>query len=1352
MGNILLVPIRADALSLAADQPALETMADFTRLPYNDGERDVNADTANISEGIVSQPFQDENLYLKAGTHLHWSLPDTLTRGAHDVSGTDFPSVPNRWLVSRSRSVDGGTPVVEKQWVVESDYLYPDGEGGQSGSVSFPYAPDSAKGESQPFRYVGRTMPLAAWAADDPQAEYLTQLTAVGYGEPSFAAFYPNCHSVFGFHDDDYGDGPPAGLRYDVFGWYADAGADFLKTFVADFRSDYREQNDGAEPGDADLVAALADECQWSVTLDEGAEFPGRMLCYARITFQPEGDGEGATTGAVSPAVALANTGTEALSAYLAQEVDPSQKAEIEDQLEALSLSSKLANRQLDVGPKFQEARHEKGFTALTGGTLWSVTQETKEPAPADATDPQAESTLPEELAHQLNYLNTAQGRFDSALAGLDSLRRQLFADWYKYMVCAYPPEDAKDDYPQVDEVRNYVELKGLAPLDAETRDTGELFLELDAADNITGANANGSAADSLAARVAAALNELLNALAAYNDSADVLAAVVFKLTGQSLSALKTAGVPDDVLTKLETLKDQKFVGRGQFTAALDATISAAESEQYGAQVVAAARQTNYTLKQTPGPRYYQPIDPVVLMTGAAVEPTLRHGQDSASGDGMLACQLFLTEAAPDELLPNDAAPLLERVGQIETETAGEGFGFNVWTGQPWNPFLLEWEVEVFPVESGSNLEPERGAYLPEFINSNFTLLENEVDLAVQSGRGFVTKAANLYSGSCVLSPHASVQLQDQIETYLQDQLLEDYYTAQNVPTEERTDDYFTKHTADILDWYKQANCTASPVGALCNIIAAYERLTDPNFYCLSQALGGFCEALLMRKQTLQLDIADPLGFEDYRRLTEDVSAAVGDSLTIAPAPLTDFNPIRSGALKLLRLRLVDTFGQSRDVDCEQLITTEKLKVANSPYPVTLPPRLTQPARLNFRWLSAVGDDQEMNDHPATTPVCGWVLPNNLDDSLMVYDNRGRALGSVDESARWQPAPGAEVPVAVEEIPNPHLKQMVSYLRGRGETFLRDFISALDNALENIEPENFAQHQDMALLMGRPIALVRASINLELQGRPAVHQGWNAFRQDMRRNTRDTNGFDRVSFPVRIGEYRQFNDGVVGYWKEAGGGYEDDIFYAPQSDPIKDGHIKTHADDPMMIYQTVDSPPQVLALLIDPRGSIHATSGIVPVKSICIPPDQYTDALAAIEITFLSAPVLTEAGKLRLPLPAEPGAEWSWLQKKGGAWSEITSPGVVKKQDFLAAFTNGETVWARLLECGWTVAVDETQATVQPKDKRTETDLGSDLAPQVADIEDLLSRAEIGAVDLRAGFAGGQQLVEGWLKLRAATD
>ena len=157
MSNILMVPIHLDALHLESGQSVVEAMADFTKLPYFDGTRDVNPDVANISEEIVSQPFQNENLSLKPGIHLHWALPDALTKGVQSDKGTTFPAVPNRWLITRSGV---GTT---KQWIVESDYLYPEGEGNPQSAVSIPVQPDPANQKYQPFRYLGRQMPLAAW-------------------------------------------------------------------------------------------------------------------------------------------------------------------------------------------------------------------------------------------------------------------------------------------------------------------------------------------------------------------------------------------------------------------------------------------------------------------------------------------------------------------------------------------------------------------------------------------------------------------------------------------------------------------------------------------------------------------------------------------------------------------------------------------------------------------------------------------------------------------------------------------------------------------------------------------------------------------------------------------------------------------------------------------------------------------------------------------------------------------------------------------------------------------------------------------------------------------------------------
>ena len=68
-----------------------------------------------------------------------------------------------------------------------------------------------------------------------------------------------------------------------------------------------------------------------------------------------------------------------------------------------------------------------------------------------------------------------------------------------------------------------------------------------------------------------------------------------------------------------------------------------------------------------------------------------------------------------------------------------------------------------------------------------------------------------------------------------------------------------------------------------------------------------------------------------------------------------------------------------------------------------LPPRVLAPARVDARWLSAAFDTTvpgytddftESNDHPATSPVCGWIVPNHLDLLLAFYDADGSPIGS----------------------------------------------------------------------------------------------------------------------------------------------------------------------------------------------------------------------------------------------------------------------------------------------------------------------------------------------------------------------
>ena len=1261
MSNVLLVPIHLDALCIKTDLSVVEAKVDFSRLPYWDGTREINHDVANISEELLARPFEDRGLQLKAGVHLHWALPDALTKGVIAENGTSFPAVPNLWLITRSRKEKDGTERIERQWIVESDYLYPDDVGASSGSIAIPF---SSGKDRPPFRYLGRKMPFNDWTKAKTVAapgkylgEFGYRLTAIGYeekgppnpvseqgrgyGEPTFAAFYPNCQSVFGLHDAAP-LAPLRGVQYDVMGWYSDPTQDCL--WAQEIRT-IKQRLKGTPAGIT--KEALKEGYQWDMTEDAAAKGdPEQTVFYGCLTIETDTP-PSAVRQDRQVTIAAGNTSTQALSAYLANTLAPVGNITpslLEEQLEALGLASRLGNRKLDFGPKFEEARHERGFTAVPAGTLWVIRQVSAHPTPTDTAGDTPPETLPGDLAYQLNALNLQQMACDQASHELESMQKQLFADWYKYMLCAYPPDDRRDDYPDIDEVRHFIEKNDLLPIKRHQ-----------------------------------AKRQLL------------------------LSQCKRLHAQVEVKVKEYRERTKK----------------------------------PYELQSRSAPRYWRPNEPVLLIVDEEIQPSARYGQHGRlHPEGLLKCFVKSVNGLDINKRPD---VIREKIGKLTSKSGDAPIGFHTWTKQPWHPFALEWRVELMPSDEKNNLDEKSRAYAEDFITSNYQLEEGSVDLALKPGKAAVEKAVGIFNGSSILTPHAKFQLQNQIKAFLQ-------------KTSRKDDD---------------------PVVEV--ILKVSQKLDSPTFHTLAQSLSGFNEALLMHKQTLQLPIADPLGFQDAQDFTKAVQGAVGESNCSAPQPHNDFHPIRTGLLRIRELRVVDTFGRVQNLALKdhKVMATEIMTTPANPHLVFLPPRLVQPARLNFRWLAAdgrdpsSGDEPEMNAHPETTPVCGWFLPNNLDNSLMVYDNTGQALGSISAPERkWIPAPGTSI--LPNEDWNLHLRTLVTHLlhvpdpKDEGPAFLEDFLSGIEGALERIDPENFAQHEALALLMGRPIAVVRAVVNLELRGQPAINQDWNVFRTDIERDLkreltqangpasqpaeRETDAVDRVRFPIRLGDDRQLNDGLVGYWKEQWSkdsktySYQKDRFYvhacdsaevppgtdlsqlpltAKEMDDVSDllGHgstVKKHdflarlaegeriwtllcqknvicevernpyiqyAADSPDLAQAIADPPQKLTMLIDPRGVVHATCGILPTKAIGISPDQYDKALRTIRITFRSGPILTGlGGKVNLPLPSEPGYAWSWLEKNNGTWSESSPIGPVTLE---ATFSEAQAIregWLKLSE------------------------------------------------------------------------
>src|SRR5712692_4909710 len=189
----VLVPIQLDGLVLPEDRAGF---ADC---------RMADPNPAGGRQDLLAPPFSDLATARPRGVHLHWALPDALTRSRPTTppaaDGTaplaDLPPVPDRWLVVRLAL--GTTPDHRRlrAWVIEA-------------------------GGPQPV-----VRALADWQEPGARAAPGRELTALGPGEVAWSAYYDNVVGWLGFHDtlDDGAVGP---LGYLVCGWYADPALDPL--------------------------------------------------------------------------------------------------------------------------------------------------------------------------------------------------------------------------------------------------------------------------------------------------------------------------------------------------------------------------------------------------------------------------------------------------------------------------------------------------------------------------------------------------------------------------------------------------------------------------------------------------------------------------------------------------------------------------------------------------------------------------------------------------------------------------------------------------------------------------------------------------------------------------------------------------------------------------------------------------------------------------------------------------------------------------------------------------------------------------------------------------------------------
>jgi len=405
----------------------------------------------------------------------------------------------------------------------------------------------------------------------------------------------------------------------------------------------------------------------------------------------------------------------------------------------------------------------------------------------------------------------------------------------------------------------------------------------------------------------------------------------------------------------------------------------------------------------------------------------------------------------------------------------------------------------------------------------------------------------------------------------------------------------------------------------------------------VSQTLSGFTDQLIMRYHGIQLPFfnSDLTVDSDYTFIDQHYSWS--------PIADTDnFFAIRSGMFKLNMLRVIDTYGQAidlipsdndmpaPDINNKRLVNAAglPLRQVNNDYYFVLPPRIVQPARLRFNWVSGNNTSRITDADPGTNPVCGWLLHNKLSNSISVFETQGAAIAEIvfiGGEVQLQTPLGANTGV---QFNNAMLEKVVNYIKSSIGNF-NAMLSTMDNTSRKVQSKASKQQLTMALPLGFPLAVATAQTSLELKELPAQQQGWTA----------PAASFANNRYTICIGDAGNTLDGLAGYFIDN----DFTTFHQPSGVASTTNSIAASNNIDIALNEVHN-----MVLLLDPRSQFYISPGILPSATYELPQNAVMKPLQQIQLRFPVAPVITPATSLTIPL----------LQSKDVTWSFITVTGV----------------------------------------------------------------------------------------------
>lgn len=632
--------------------------------------------------------------------------------------------------------------------------------------------------------------------------------------------------------------------------------------------------------------------------------------------------------------------------------------------------------------------------------------------------------------------------------------------------------------------------------------------------------------------------------------------------------------------------------------------------------------------------RYYKKKNPVIAISGlyppadmdAAQDIRSRRGEDLIKScpsigiqedkEGRQLKQLGLLDGIPEAARHalQEHLVLAAARGKAYTMPKEPPEYYDEEWEQPFRPLFMDWKVET------AHIPFETGVYGNWSFDGSAYQLNKEAKLA---GQGKTKE----FKGISMLSPHITYVLKERIQ--------------------------------ELLKQVKEVEKTR--IEGIGQIIQNMEK-----WPVLTQELNFFDEMLTQRDGRIFVKPADEkwkpeqweqpvllsylMGYDNRGCIAgyENPEEILGHIDTVPFIQEGEISPLygsRSGQMYLTGLSVYDKFGREL-----RIISSDRgsAEAHSKNFPLIYPEHLAEQKRF-FPMQSAVIQFSpsiipylRLNTE-IVKPVCGFIMANHLNGSLTLYDEEGRQAGSLmlmaagDGERRVRYIPPLQFP----EMTAGQLRERMEYLgtfakrwERKGEREFLDYIRVIDRTLWTTDPQGERSDVNMSVLIGRPLMLLRVRFRLETDG-PILKSV-----SKIAKNMEEKIEIKKTKFKLRMGDRALKDDGVIGHYER------------PDMEEFKQ-------EEEFLSLELGESIETIL--LLDPRGSIHIYSGILPVQTITIPENIRRPAFAGMETSFTMGSVLTatgfreitESGVLEetvyLPPMAEQNGDFYWYEK---VWEE----------------------------------------------------------------------------------------------------